>query len=103
MIFIQSSVKPMSALPRATISTENEATESWLKMKKGTSTANQMSTPPMVGVPSLVLWPSRPLLADGLAELVAPQPVDERRTDDQDDDHRGDAGGQRREHQRRPP
>ena len=32
-----------------------EATEKRLKMRKGTMTANQMSTPPMVGVPSLVL------------------------------------------------
>ena len=42
------------------MSTVSEATEKRLKMRNGTSTANQMSTPPMVGVPSLVLWPSGP-------------------------------------------
>ncbi len=60
MIFIQSSVKPISAQPRAMTRTENEATDRSLKMKNGTSTASQTSTPPIVGVPSLILWPSGP-------------------------------------------
>jgi len=50
----------MAALPSAAIMTVTDATESRLKMMKGMSTANQMSTPPMVGVPSLVLCPSGP-------------------------------------------
>ena len=45
----------MRALPKAAMSTVMEATEKRLKIMKGMSTANQMSTPPMVGVPSLVL------------------------------------------------
>src|SRR5665648_343341 len=50
----------MAALPSVAIMTVIDATENRLKMMKGTSTANQMSTPPMVGVPSLVLCPSGP-------------------------------------------
>jgi hypothetical protein len=50
----------MAALPSAAIITVIDATENRLKMMKGMSTANQMSAPPMVGVPSLVLWPSGP-------------------------------------------
>src|SRR5450759_112104 len=50
----------MAALPSAAIMTVIDATENWLKMTKGMRTANQMSTPPMVGVPSLVLCPWGP-------------------------------------------
>ena len=54
-ILIQSSAKPIIAFPIAAMNTVSEATEKRLKTRYGMRTANQMSTPPMVGVPSLVL------------------------------------------------
>ncbi len=53
-------MKPMKALPSAAIITVMDATEKRLKMTNGMTTANQMRTPPIVGVPSLVLWPAGP-------------------------------------------
>ena len=52
-----------------------------------------MATPPMVGVPALVRWPLRSVLADLLTDPLGPQPVDEQRGGDHGDEQ-GDAAGQ---------
>ena len=59
---------------------------------QATTAEMTMATPPMVGVPALVMWPLRPVLPDGLAD-ASPLEGDDQEPGADEGDRQGDAGG----------